>query len=101
MPGVPLGIPFCVRHLDVSNSGDRGHEASIEWDGYCGRPGYCCASLGAKRYTNDPIAQRAISVIGAGGIDGVACAQPPGKGAPSSRNATRERWRKRQRGQPA
>jgi hypothetical protein len=56
--------------------------------------------LGAnKRYTNDAIAQRAISDSGADGIDGLAYAKPSGKGAPSSRNETRERSPKRQHGQ--
>jgi hypothetical protein len=92
MPGVPSRLPFCFRYIEVSNLGDRGHEASIEWDGHCGRPGYRSASMGAnKRYTNDAIAQRAINVSGADGVDGIAYAQPSGKGAPSSRNATRGR----------
>jgi len=54
--------------------------------------------LGANRSAKDAIAQRAISDIGADGIDRGAYAEPPGKGAPSSRNAPRERWRQRQRG---
>jgi hypothetical protein len=95
MLGVAARHPFLLSpYRRFQFRRDRGHETSIEWDGDCGRLGYCCASLGAnKRYTNDAIAQRAISVIGADGIDGLAYAQPPGKGAPSSRNATRERWR--------
>jgi hypothetical protein len=52
--------------------------------------------LGANRGANDAILQRAISDIGADRIDGVAYAEPPGKGAPSSGNATRERSRQRQ-----
>jgi hypothetical protein len=79
-----------------SNRDDQGHEICAEWDDYCCRPGYCGASLGANRSAKDAIAQRAISDISADGIDRVAYAEPPGKGAPSSRNAPRERWRQRQ-----
>jgi len=62
-----------------SNREDKSHEICAEWDGHCGRPGYRSASMGSnKRYTNDAIARRAISVIGADGIDGLAYAQPPG-----------------------
>src|SRR6267154_2548473 len=54
-----------------SNREDQGHEICAEWDDYCCRPGYCGASLGANRSAKDAIAQRAISDIGADGIDRV------------------------------
>jgi hypothetical protein len=96
MPGVAAGIPFGFAAETGSNREDQSHEISAEWDGHCCRPGYCCASLGSA---NDAIAQRAVSDIGADGLDGVvAYAEPPGKGAPSSRNATRELSRQRQHG---
>ena len=85
MPGRDSrGIPFGFTAEAGSNREDQSHEICAEWDGHCGRPGYCCASLGSA---NDAIAQRAIRYIGADGIDGVAYAEPPGKGAPSSRDA--------------
>jgi hypothetical protein len=90
--------PFGFAAETGANREDQSHEICAEWDGHCCRPGYCCASLGANRSANDAITQRAISDIGADGIDGVAYAEPPGKGAPSSRNATRERSRQRQHG---
>jgi hypothetical protein len=92
--------PFWFRCRNRFQSRGSSHEICAEWDGHCCRPGYCCASLGTNRSANDAIAQRAISDIGADGIDGVAYAEPPGKSAPSSRNATRERSRQRQHGQP-
>jgi hypothetical protein len=98
---VAAGIPFGFAAETGSNRKDQSHEICAEWDGNC-RPVYCCASLGAIRSANDAIAQRAISDIGADGIDGVAYAEPPGKGAPSSSgNATRQLSRQRQHGEPA
>jgi hypothetical protein len=66
-------------------------EASVEWDGHCCRPGYCRARVGANERHPDETLGRPVSGIGADGVDGVAYAEPPGKGAPSSRNAPRER----------
>jgi hypothetical protein len=92
--------PFGFAAETGSNREDQSHEVCAEWDGDC-RPGYCCASLGAIRSANDALAQRAISDISADGIDGVAYAEPPGKGAPSSSgNATRQLSRQRQHGEP-
>jgi hypothetical protein len=106
---VPLEGCWCgSRHPSKSSSpqtsamteGER-HEASLERDGDCSRPRYCRTCLGAnKRQPNDAIAQRAISDSGADGIDGLAYAKPSGKGASSSRNETRKRSLKRQRGEP-
>jgi hypothetical protein len=95
MPGVAAGIPFGIAAETGSNREDQSHEICAEWDGHRGRPGYCCATLGSA---SDAIAQRAINGIGADGIDGIACAEPPGKDAPSSRNARRECSRQRQHG---
>jgi hypothetical protein len=72
MPGVTAGSPFCFAIDAPQLRKDRSHETSIEWDGHCCRPGYCCASVGANRSANDAIAQRAVSAFGADGIDGVA-----------------------------
>jgi hypothetical protein len=96
MPGRRSRYPVGFAVETGSNREDQIHEICAEWDGHCCRPGYCCASLGANRGANDAIVQRAISDIGADRIDGVAYAEPPGKGAPSSGNATRERSRQRQ-----
>ena len=95
MPGRGSRHPFWFAAETGSNREDQSHEICAEWDGHCCRPGYCCATLGSA---NDAIAQRAINGIGADGIDGVAYAEPPGKGAPSSRNAKRELSRQRQHG---
>lgn len=84
----------------MKTEGER-HEASLERDGDRGRPRHCRTCLGAnKRQPNDAIAQRAISDIGADGIDGLAYAKPSDKSAPSSSNETRKQSLKRQHGEP-
>jgi hypothetical protein len=97
MSGVPTRHPLPLSPVAFQFRRDRGHETSIEWSGRCFGPGYCCAGLGAnKRCTNDAIAQRALSDIGADEIDGFAYAEPSGKGTPS-RGASREGERPFQR----
>ena len=96
MPGVAAGIPFGSTAETGANREDQSHELCAEWDGHCCRPGYCCASLGANRGAKDASAQRAISDIGADGIDGIAYAEPSGEGT-ASRNASGEGELSRQR----